>query len=111
MTSLDQKDLHYAAAQLADIPAQAPANESDGTATEEKWAICCSGGGIRSAAYCLGALQSLQAGGLLAKAKWTLGVSGGSYIAASRALVAHDLSAAATRGASRGLCPWNAGRA
>lgn len=23
------------------------------------WAICCSGGGIRSAAYCLGALQSL----------------------------------------------------
>src|SRR5580693_6813931 len=58
------------------------------------WAICCSGGGIRSAAYCLGALQSLQAGGLLAKAKWTLGVSGGSYIAASRALVAHELAAA-----------------
>ena len=57
------------------------------------WAICCSGGGIRSAAYCLGALQSLDQGGLLAKVKWILGVSGGSYIATSRALVAHNLPA------------------
>ena len=55
------------------------------------WAICCSGGGIRSAAYCLGALQSLDSGGLLGTAKWIVGVSGGSYIASSRALVAHDL--------------------
>jgi predicted acylesterase/phospholipase RssA len=52
------------------------------------WAVCCSGGGIRSAAYCLGALQSLDRGGLLAKVQWILGVSGGSYIASSRALVA-----------------------
>jgi hypothetical protein len=57
------------------------------------WAICCSGGGIRSAAYCLGALQSLSRTGLVAKARWILGVSGGSYIASSRALVAHDLPA------------------
>jgi hypothetical protein len=55
------------------------------------WAICCSGGGIRSAAYCLGALQSLDSGGLLGTAKWIVGVSGGSYIASSRALVAHNL--------------------
>jgi hypothetical protein len=61
----------------------------------DDWAICCSGGGIRSAAYCLGALQGLDAGGLLAKARWILGVSGGSYIATSRALVAHDLRAGA----------------
>ena len=53
------------------------------------------GGGIRSAAYCLGALQSLEEGGLLAKVKWILGVSGGSYIAASRALVASKLPAGA----------------
>jgi hypothetical protein len=33
----------------------------------------------------------LDQGGLLTKAKWILGVSGGSYIATSRALVAHDL--------------------
>ena len=57
------------------------------------WAICCSGGGIRSAAYCLGALQRLDRIGLLAKARWILGVSGGSYIASSRALVAHNLRA------------------
>src|SRR5215469_6677155 len=55
------------------------------------WAICCSGGGIRSATYCLGGLQSLDEGGLLGKAKWIVGVSGGSYIAASRALVARHL--------------------
>src|SRR5262250_842356 len=55
------------------------------------WAICCSGGGIRSATYCLGGLQSLDQRGLLGKAKWIVGVSGGSYIAASRALVARHL--------------------
>jgi hypothetical protein len=38
-------------------------------------------------------LQSLDQGGLLAKVKWILGVSGGSYIATSRALVAHNLPA------------------
>jgi hypothetical protein len=59
------------------------------------WAVCCSGGGIRSAAYCLGALQSLDRGGLLAKVQWILGVSGGSYIASSRALVAKDLGVGA----------------
>lgn len=62
-----------------------------GTPPGDDWAICCSGGGIRSAAYCLGALQALDEKGLLAKVKWILGVSGGSYIASSRALVAHDL--------------------
>ena len=63
------------------------------------WAICCSGGGIRSAAYCLGALQSLAKAGLVAKVRWILGVSGGSYIASSRALVAHNLPAGETPGA------------
>ncbi len=67
-----------------------PAAEPDATGDGD-WAICCSGGGIRSAAYCLGALQSLDGGGLLGIAKWIVGVSGGSYIASSRALVAHDL--------------------
>ena len=61
--------------------------------TAGDWAICCSGGGIRSATYCLGALQTMDEGGLVGKAKWILGVSGGSYIAASRALVARRLLA------------------
>jgi hypothetical protein len=60
----------------------------------DDWAVCCSGGGIRSATYCLGALQCLAEGGLLGKAKWIVGVPGGSYIAASRALVARDLDRA-----------------
>ena len=62
-----------------------------------EWAICCSGGGIRSASYCLGALQSLQgpgANGLFGNVSHILSVSGGSYIAASRALVARDLKGA-----------------
>ena len=70
---------------------QADVTAENGTAAEEKWAICCSGGGVRSAAYSLGALQSMQQDGLLKQARWILGVSGGSYIAASRALVAHHL--------------------
>jgi len=82
-----------------------PATEStpDGSAAnghgdlaDREWAICCSGGGIRSAAYCLGALQSLDSGGLMAKVKWIFGVSGGSYIASSRALVASHLEAGET---------------
>jgi hypothetical protein len=36
-------------------------------------------------------LQRLDRTGLLAKVRWILGVSGGSYIASSRALVAHNL--------------------
>jgi hypothetical protein len=55
------------------------------------WAICCSGGGVRSAMYCLGGLQGLDQVGLLGKVRWIVGVSGGSYIAASRALVAQGL--------------------
>ena len=72
-------------AQVASSP---PDPEPDGA---EVWAVCCSGGGIRSASYCLGALQALEQGGFLAKAKLILGVSGGSYMAASRALVARGL--------------------
>ena len=65
----------------------------------EDWAVCCSGGGIRSATFCLGGMQSLDEGGLLRRARWILGVSGGSYIAASRALVAHGLHTASRPGA------------
>jgi cellulose synthase operon protein C len=57
------------------------------------WAICCSGGSTGSMAYCLGALQGLDEAGLLAKARWILGVSRGSYIGAARALAAEDLPA------------------
>ena len=65
-----------------------PGPDLDGT---EAWAVCCSGGGIRSASYCLGAFQALQENKFLDKARLILGVSGGGYIAASRALVASGL--------------------
>ncbi|HYM56295.1 MAG TPA: patatin-like phospholipase family protein [Solirubrobacteraceae bacterium] len=50
--------------------------------------ICCSGGGIRSAAFNLGALQSLQDARELEKASYLAAVSGGSYIAAAFSMVA-----------------------
>jgi predicted acylesterase/phospholipase RssA len=57
--------------------------------------ICCSGGGIRSAAFNLGALQALQDAKVLARAKYLAAVSGGSYIAAAFAMV-HKASLGAT---------------
>jgi hypothetical protein len=53
--------------------------------------ICCSGGGIRSAAFNLGALQALQRASRLRGekgARYLAAVSGGSYIAAAFAMVA-----------------------
>ena len=50
--------------------------------------VCCSGGGIRSAAFNLGALQELQKDGTLQGAKYLSAVSGGSYIAAAFCMVA-----------------------
>jgi hypothetical protein len=51
--------------------------------------ICCSGGGIRSAAFNLGALQALAAAGVYQQAEFVTAVSGGSYMAASFATVLH----------------------
>lgn len=87
VTSTDE--LPAASAGFEAEAAPAPAlREPGGT---EVWAVCCSGGGIRSASYCLGALQALEQGRFLDKARLILGVSGGGYMAASRALVAHGL--------------------
>lgn len=55
---------------------------------DERIGICCSGGGIRSASFNLGALQAIQRAGRLQKAKYLAAVSGGSYIAAAFSMVA-----------------------
>jgi Patatin-like phospholipase len=47
--------------------------------------VCCSGGGIRSAAFSLGALQRLDELGVVASSKALVAVSGGSYTAAAHA--------------------------
>ena len=52
-----------------------------------KLGICCSGGGIRSAAFSLGALQALGRKGELRRAAYLAAVSGGSYIAAAASMV------------------------
>src|ERR1700746_2150049 len=60
------------AQQAGPVPQQASPSappESEPEPTRE-WAICCSGGGIRSATYCLGGLQSLDERGPLGKAEW-----------------------------------------
>jgi hypothetical protein len=54
---------------------------------EGKIGIACSGGGIRSAAFGLGALQVLQENEVLSSARYLAGVSGGSYIAAAFCMV------------------------
>lgn len=72
-------------------------------ATEDKWrppdadkatkkpkkrvvGICLSGGGIRSAAFSLGALQTLRRAGVVKDANYLAAVSGGGYLAAAWAL-------------------------
>jgi hypothetical protein len=58
--------------------------------------ICLSGGGIRSASYCLGALQSFDLHGLLRGgrgATYLTAVSGGSYIATAITMVADSIDA------------------
>jgi hypothetical protein len=45
--------------------------------------ICCSGGGIRSAAFSLGGLEALADAGIYASARAVLGVSGGGYMGAA----------------------------
>ena len=55
---------------------------------EGKLGICCSGGGIRSAAFSLGALQVLDEHKQLRRAAYLAAVSGGSYIAAAISTVA-----------------------
>src|SRR4051794_37391155 len=56
--------------------------------SERHVAVCCSGGGIRSASFNLGALQALAAHGVMDEIETVCAVSGGSYIAASQAELA-----------------------
>jgi hypothetical protein len=70
-------------------------------AEKGKIGIACSGGGIRSAAFTLGALQVLQQNGKLQEASYLAGVSGGSYIAAAFSMVRKTWSRAAADEAAR----------
>ncbi len=64
-----------------------------GTAVDDRpgTIIACSGGGIRSASFSLGALQSLMSSGIYQKASAVVGVSGGGYLAAAFHMVGRAL--------------------
>ena len=53
------------------------------TADSNLIGLALSGGGVRSAAFCLGALQALDEAGVIAKADYLSTVSGGGYIGCS----------------------------
>jgi hypothetical protein len=65
--------------------------------------VCCSGGGIRAAAFALGALDRLEAGGVMARARWLTAVSGGAYAATAWRLVQ---AADPTRPAATDVIEW-----
>jgi hypothetical protein len=71
----------------------------DGPMKVKRSAVCCSGGGIRSASFALGAMQALARRGVLSDDVGDVtAVSGGSYLAASRAVVSSSVPAEETRG-------------
>lgn len=75
--------------------------------------ICLSGGGIRSAAYCLGALQAMGKEGMLfgdpteneCRATYLSAVSGGSYIATALTLVSQGPVVGAQRFGDHSIKP------
>ncbi|MBA3606831.1 MAG: hypothetical protein H0W46_12840, partial [Acidimicrobiia bacterium] len=83
------------------VPARVAATAAAGQ--PEGLGVCCSGGGIRAAAFSLGALERLEVAGVMDRAKWLTAVSGGSYAATSWRLVkASD----AARPAAADIVAW-----
>jgi hypothetical protein len=64
--------------------------DDDGPRSVVEYGICCSGGGIRAAAYALGVLVGLEADGRgrVADARYLAAVSGGNYTASGWAVTA-----------------------
>ena len=77
---------------MAEARTKVPDSQANAAAAQPgTMGICLSGGGIRAAAFGLGALQSMQEHGILTgphKADYLAAVSGGSYIATALNLVA-----------------------
>jgi hypothetical protein len=76
---------------------------ADAPPAPDELGVCCSGGGIRAAAFALGALDRLEEGGVMARARWLTAVSGGSYAATAWRLVR---AADPTRPAAADIIEW-----
>ena len=68
-----------------DTPAVGEEKPAGGAGRPDRplWGLALSGGGIRSATFCLGLLRALAARGLLARFDLISSVSGGGYIAST----------------------------
>ena len=73
---------------------------------EGKIGIACSGGGIRSAAFSLGALQVLGREGVLERSSYLAAVSGGSYIASAFCMIRKTWPVGTERPA-KGTAGWD----
>ena len=72
-----------------ELPAPAEQEESREPKAPSGTVIVCSGGGMKSASFCMGALQALNEAKIYSQCKALVGVSGGGYIAAAFA-IAHS---------------------
>ncbi len=52
--------------------------------------VCCSGGGIRAAAFALGTLDQLERAAIMSRARWLAAVSGGNYASTAWTLARVD---------------------
>lgn len=68
--------------------------EHAATLAAERSALCLSGGGIRSGAFCLGVLQGLADRGMLARFHYLSTVSGGGFIGGWLSMMVQRLGAA-----------------
>jgi hypothetical protein len=72
------------------VPAQTLTVVEPEPAVEGRWGICLSGGGVRAAAFSLGAMQEMHQHGMIHgkdRATWLSAVSGGSYLAGAAAMI------------------------
>jgi hypothetical protein len=75
------------------VPVAAKDQPGPWTPAPGRTGISCSGGGVRSASFCLGALQELDQRGKLADASYVTAVSGGAYIASAWAIANGEAAA------------------
>ena len=87
---------HVYAAEYADITGHTEAAREPST-EDGMTGLALSGGGVRSAAFCLGVMQALNAAGVLEKFRYLSTVSGGGYIGTSMT-VAMSAAAKANEG-------------